>query len=96
MSELKPEDKKLHEAIRKAMDYDEFYDTILEAAQARKIKQLQADNEKYSDICEGLHKDCAEFQAELEKLKEFIESTDNAEAYSQWCTCNKPADLPEK
>ena len=28
-------------------------------------EQLQADNEKYSDICEGLHEDCAEFQAEL-------------------------------
>ncbi len=28
-------------------------------------EKTKADNEKYSDICEGLHKDCAEFQAEL-------------------------------
>ena len=44
MSELKPEDKKLHQAINKAMEDDAFYDTILEVAQAKQIKQLQAEN----------------------------------------------------
>ena len=42
MSELKPEDKKLHRVINKAMEDDDFYDTILEAAQAKQITELQS------------------------------------------------------
>jgi hypothetical protein len=30
-----------------------------------------------------------ELRAENGQLKEFIEETDNAEAYRQWCECNK-------
>lgn len=47
MSNLKPEEKKLHKAINKAMKDDSFYDTILEAAQAKQISQLQAELAKY-------------------------------------------------
>ena len=46
MSELNSEDKKLHEAITKAMENEDFYDTILEAAQAKRIASLAAENKK--------------------------------------------------
>lgn len=52
MSELKPEDKKLHKALSKAMTDEDFYDTILEAAQAKRIKQLQ-DALKRIGLCSG-------------------------------------------
>lgn len=48
MSELKPEDKKLHKALNKAMKENRgFFDTILEAAQAKRIEQLQAELDLY-------------------------------------------------
>ena len=43
MSELKPEDKKLHQALNSAMKDGDFFDTILEAAQAKQIQQLQTE-----------------------------------------------------
>ena len=39
---MKPEEKKLQKAINKAMEDDEFYDTILEAAQGRQISKLKS------------------------------------------------------
>jgi len=29
-----------------------------------------------------------------ESMKEFIEETDNAESYREWCNCNKEAEKP--
>ena len=43
MSKLTPEEKKLQKAINKAMEDDDFFDTILEAAQHKRIEQLQAE-----------------------------------------------------
>ena len=51
MSKLKSEDKRLHEALNNAMKDGDFFDTILEAAQAKQIEQLQA---KIKDLKEAI------------------------------------------
>ncbi len=43
---MEDKDKKFYDAINKAMEEDDFYDTILEAAFEKKCKQLQAENER--------------------------------------------------
>lgn len=46
MSELKPEDKTLHKLLTKAMKSEDFYDTVLEAAQAKQIVALRDELKK--------------------------------------------------
>ena len=53
MSELSKEDKKLHRALNNAMKDDVFYDTVLEAAQAKQIKQLQSHVKELKEIYFG-------------------------------------------
>ncbi len=68
MSELKPESKKLHEAINKAMKSDDFYDTILEAAQAKQIDQLQKKLTDRDLLLTKEHKRCKELKIENTEL----------------------------
>ena len=50
MGKEKPDDKKLHEALNKAMKENRgFFDTILEAAFAKRIDQLLAVNKEMRD-----------------------------------------------
>ena len=72
---------------------------VVTREQQKRIKQLQAELEVVKEdlamaIMTGNYQTHAQInsklQAELEKLKEFIEETDNVEAYKQWCNCNKP------
>jgi hypothetical protein len=82
MSELKPEDKKLHQAINKAMKDNNFYDTILEATLAQKVAELQAQLEAKEKIISDYRKKCKVFlekgakaETDNERLKEIISKT---------------------
>jgi len=65
MSNLKPEDRKLHKAINKAMEDDDFYDTILEAAQGKTIDQLQAALKRVKRRAEAAESDWQICKAEI-------------------------------
>ena len=82
MSELKPESKKLHEAINKAMKSDDFYDTILEAAQAKQIDQLQKKLTDRDLLLTKEHKRCKKLKAEITELKEKAKGRD--ELINRW------------
>jgi len=72
MSQLKLEDKKLHEAINRAMENDDFYDTILETALTQKCRQLQARNKELRNFISKLCSTSITFQPDTELAWETI------------------------
>ena len=72
MSKLKPEDKKLHDALNKAMEDDELYDTILEAALAKKCKELQQQLDALQIKFEAQCEYSIDKEKEIERLRKAL------------------------